>query len=131
MGEASTQYFYTEKATKRIYDYNPDFKLVFIIRNPVIRAFSNYKREIQVWGESQSFEEILKKNNRYTWPAMYHTHLSRFLRYFPKSHLHIIIFEKFIKDVSKYLKEIYKFLEINPIFKFNQSPNRRFRLRGW
>ena len=102
VGEASTQYFYREKATKRIYDFNPDFKLVFTIRNPVVRAYSNYKREVQMWGESRSFEEIIKNDTRYTWPAMYYTHLSRYLKYFPKSQLYIIVFENLIKNENLY-----------------------------
>ena len=118
VGEASTQYFYTAKTPKKIYEFNPDFKLIFIIRNPVVRAYSNYNREIQVWGESRSFEEII---DRYTGPSMYYTHLSRFLKFFPKAQMRIIILEKFIKNVDRYLKEICEFLEINPKFKFNPN----------
>lgn len=121
VGEASTQYFYTIKAAKRIFDFNPDFRLIFIIRNPVIRAYSNYTREIQLWGENRPFEEVLTESKRYVWPAMYYTHLSRFLEYFPKEQLYVIIFEKFIKQIDFYLAEICKFLDINPNFRFNQE----------
>ena len=125
VGEASTQYFYRVKATKRIYEFNPDFKLVFIIRNPVFRAFSNYNREVQMWGEYRSFEEIIKNDDRYTWPAMYYSHLSRYLKYFSKSQLKVIVFERFIKNVEKHLKEICIFLNINPNFKFNPGSFRQ------
>jgi len=74
-----------------------------------------------MWGESRVFEDIIKEDIRYTWPAKYYTHLSRFLKYFPKSQLKIIIFEKFIKNIHKNLKEICHFLEINPGFKFNPN----------
>ena len=118
VAEASTQYFYRVKATKRMYDFNPDFKLVFIVRNPVIRAISNYNREVQMWGESRPFEDIIEKDNRYTWPAMYYTHLSRYFKYFPKSQIKVLVFEKFIKNVEKFLKEVCEFLIVNPNFKF-------------
>ena len=121
VGEASTQYFYNVKATKRIYDFNPEFKLLFIVRNPVLRAYSNYTREIQLWGETRSFEEIIQKDDRYTQPAMYYTHLSRYLNYFQRDQLFIIIFEKFIKNINQYLKKICEFLEINSNFKFDPN----------
>ena len=121
VGEASTEYLYSESATKKIFEFNPNFKIIFMFRNPVERAFSNFKREIQIWGESRSFEHILRVSNRYTLPSMYSKHISRFLEYFPKENLKVIIFEKFIKDVPNYLKEICEFLKINPYFKFDQS----------
>ena len=119
VAESSTQYFYSVEATKRIYDFNPDFKLIFIIRNPVNRAFSNYNREVQMWGESRTFEEIIENDDRYTWPAMYYTHLSRYFKYFPSSQVKILIFEKFIKNVENNLREICEFLKINSDFKFD------------
>jgi len=121
VGEASTEYMYSLKATKRMYDFNPDFKIIFMLRNPVERAFSNYKREIQVWGESRTFETILEEGDRYTRPGMYYTHMTRFLKYFPKENLKFVVFEKFIKITNDYLKEICEFLNVNPRFKFNSS----------
>lgn len=121
VGEASTEYMYSQKATKRMYDFNPDFKFIFMLRNPVDRAFSNYTREIQVWGESRTFEEILESSERYTWPGKYYTHMSRYLKHFPKKNLKFVVFEKFIKNINKYLKDICTFLNVNPNFKFNSS----------
>ena len=121
VGEASTEYMYSEKGTKKMHDFNPDFKFIFMLRNPVDRAFSNYKREIQVWGESRTFEEILETSDRYTWPGRYFTHMSRYLKYFPKESLKFVVFEKFIKNTHNYLREICEFLNVNAKFKFNSS----------
>lgn len=119
VGEASTQYFYIKKAAKRIYEFNPDFKLIFILRNPVERIISNYKREIHVWGESRKFEDIMKlKSNRYLWASLYYTHLTRFFNYFPIENLYVIVFEKFILNPEKYLKKLCAFLNINPNYNF-------------
>jgi hypothetical protein len=38
--EASPEYIYNPKCASRIYTYNPDIKLILILRNPIDRAFS-------------------------------------------------------------------------------------------
>lgn len=42
IGEASPLYMYLEKVPKRIAKVIPDVKLIFILRNPVDRAYSHY-----------------------------------------------------------------------------------------
>lgn len=121
IGEASTPYFDTIKATKRIYHFNPNFKLIFMLRNPVDRAFSHYKWDIENWGELRSFEELLIKSDRYLWPGKYYTHISRFLRFFKKKNMLFIIFERFIEEKYENLKKVCEFLDINPNFKFNPN----------
>lgn len=52
--ESSTWYSYWHEVPQRLYEYNPDLKLIFIVRNPIERAFSQYnmqygfKREIHI-----------------------------------------------------------------------------------
>ncbi len=47
LGEHSNQYMCSQKAIKRIYDYNKNIKLIFILRNPMNRAVSHYNANIQ------------------------------------------------------------------------------------
>lgn len=121
VGEASTTYFDHENAIKKIYKFNPNFKLIFILRNPVERAFSGYKWDIQHLGEIRSFKDIIRENERYLWPGKYFYHISRFLNYFPKNKMIFIIFEKFIKNELKYMKKISEFLGLNPSFNFDSK----------
>lgn len=49
--EASPHYIFSQKAAKRIYEYNPKMKLIAVLRNPVARAFSAwnmYKKRFKV-----------------------------------------------------------------------------------
>ncbi|WP_102408562.1 sulfotransferase domain-containing protein [Parabacteroides bouchesdurhonensis] len=40
--DATTEYCYLEEVPERIYKYNPKMKLIFMVREPVGRAFSEY-----------------------------------------------------------------------------------------
>lgn len=126
IGEASVHYLNFPIAVKRIYDFNPEFKLIFILRNPIIRAFSAYKRYIQIKGEIDSFEKIIKgKYNQMKKYCLesgkYYTHINRFLNYFSMDQIHIIIFEDFISNPKKELLKICEFLGVNSELKFSRG----------
>ena len=41
--DATTEYIYLKEVAERIYKYNPDMKLILLVRNPITRAFSEYQ----------------------------------------------------------------------------------------
>lgn len=59
-GEATPIYMYWNPAIKRIKDYNPDMKLIFILRNPIERAYSHYIMEYKRDAETLSFSEAIR-----------------------------------------------------------------------
>ncbi len=79
------------KAIRRLKIHNPNCKIVFIIRNPVERAYSSYLMEKTSWGEEFSFDEIVDKflENNSNWRhdvyfklGIYHTYLEEIIKYF-------------------------------------------------
>jgi len=59
-GEATATYAFDPKCPSRIKEVLPNIKLIFLLRNPIERAFSHY-RSIRKRGlESLSFEEAIK-----------------------------------------------------------------------
>jgi len=100
-GEASTCYsrwpFYTD-VPKRIALYNPNMKLIFIMRHPVERAYSHYKHNILVDRCSYlTFSEALEFSNEILMSSMYMQQLNRFLEYFPKEQILLLDFDELIK----------------------------------
>lgn len=66
MGEVSPSYMLEhEVVSVRIKAYNSEMKLIFILKNPVERAYSQYKMHLNKYGIKYSFEECLEiaKNN--------------------------------------------------------------------
>lgn len=115
IGEATTSYRYTDVSAARIAEFNPDARLVFILRHPVERAFSNYVHEIQMRGDTDSFEEHLDRNDRYVNPGFYARHLGRFRDAFPSDQMHIVLFDRFTEAPAQELVEVARFLDIDPI----------------
>lgn len=64
--DATAGYIYLEDVPERIYKYNPDIKLILLVRNPIDRAYSEYmmdynyaQREYVFWEDPQG--EYLSK----------------------------------------------------------------------
>jgi len=59
LGEKSTNYLESPAAARRIHDTIPDVKLIFMLRNPVDRAYSNYLWTRKNGLETKSFSEAI------------------------------------------------------------------------
>lgn len=130
VGEKTPAYCYEPKAVERIYEQNPHMKLVWILRNPVKRTYSNYWHYIRIGKEILSVKECLDNEEErvkkdiykgYFRRSVYVDQIERYLKFFPIEQMHFIIFEEFIKDPEKGLKDLSNFLQITPA-KFTQKP---------
>jgi len=95
LGEKSTNYLESTEVAERIYRALPRVKLIFLLRNPVDRAYSNYLWSRQNGLETETFERALAleeqrerdlaANLRYARPhayfsrGLYARHLARFI----------------------------------------------------
>ena len=52
---------YWNDSIKRIYNYNPEIKLIMILRNPITRAFSHWNMEFDRLKEQNDFFEAIQK----------------------------------------------------------------------
>lgn len=116
---------YNVNALKRLYEYNPNIKLVIILRNPVDRAYSAWLYEKRRGREfTKTFEEaihiddpnFLNNLSQYLDKSLYYKHLLNVFRFFDKRQIMIILFEEFIKDPLIFCKKIFEWLEVNPNF---------------
>jgi hypothetical protein len=110
-----------QEAIRRLKLHNPDCKIVFIIRNPVERAYSSYLMEKSSWGEEFSFDEIVDKylgnesnwrNNIYFKLGIYHIYLEQIANYFKKNLIVLRLSE--LRDYPKEtIRRIYLELRVN------------------
>ncbi|MBL6729998.1 MAG: sulfotransferase domain-containing protein [Bacteroidia bacterium] len=118
-GEFSTSYIYNKSAPERIFNYRPDIKLIVSLRHPVERAYSNHKHEImrgRVTGENIYFENALSNNPMYLNQSLYFTHLSEWLKYFPREQLLVLLVDDIKKSPEKVIEELYTFVGVDPDF---------------
>lgn len=128
-GEKSTSYIEFEEAQKRIKSFFPEAKIIVVMRNPVMRALSNYQFSYKNGFEKRTLEEVFvqKKKNDYNgeMPSVspfdylrrgeYIRYLQPVYKHFDSSRVMPVIFENLIADI-RYLQEIYRFLEVDKAF---------------
>jgi len=60
-GEVTPIYMYWRSCAERIYRYNPEMKLIFLLRNPMARAYSHWSMEVNRGYESLNFSACIRE----------------------------------------------------------------------
>jgi len=127
-GEITPSYMYWEPSAVRIWKYNPKIKLIFVLRNPIERAFSHWSYNKQLGIESLNFEDaIMQEESRcrnslpkqnmkwsYTQRGFYTNQIRRFQRLFPSEQMIIINYDDYIRTPENTLNDLTHFLDIKP-----------------
>jgi len=127
VGEVTPAYMYFKNIPELIHEVLPDVKLIFILRNPVDRAYSHYWHAVTKWGvEYLSFEQAINAEPEriskgspyyryysYLDRGKYVLQLKRFRKYFSKDQMFILITEELKRDPFGSLKQIFNFLEVD------------------
>lgn len=127
-GEKSTSYIESPKAAERISYSFPEAKVIFILRNPIKRAISNYWFSFNNGFESLSMEEAFKGESHriesydkskisvspfaYLKRGLYVNYIKIYEKYFSRDKMEILIFEDFIGS-QKSVKSLFAFLNID------------------
>ncbi|MDZ4728854.1 MAG: sulfotransferase [Xanthomonadales bacterium] len=132
IGEASTAYLANPSCAKLIQAVIPEVKLIAVLRDPIRRAFSNYRMYCR-WGfERRSFKKCIKdelsgKNERlpqgqqYIRLGMYGGAISQYLQIFPRERVRIYLYEQFAQDSAAILKDICAFLDVSDSYNFDTN----------
>ncbi len=138
IGEISPSYFCEAGVPERLYNYQPNAKILVSFRDPVKRALSNHRHEVRVGHftrDGLQFESGLKNNPMYREQGRYATHLKRWLEFFPAEQIMIVLMDDIEKDPLAVAREVYRFLEIDDDYqpehltkRFNPSYANRSRL---
>ena len=117
-------------AIQRIYAYNPEMKIIVILRNPVERAFSSYHYSVNyghhkpyprftdsIEAEADIAEEpdVVKRNNMgHFYGGLYSRHLDQWLKVFDRSQLLILFTAELQDDPGGTVTKLLDFLELPP-----------------
>jgi hypothetical protein len=109
---------YSKEAPERIHSFYPQVKLIAILRNPIDRAFSQYRNAIKAgeFEESVPFEEFLIRDRSAIEQGKYYEQLSRYRTLFKREQMLILIYEDIRKDPVAFMRAVYTFLGIDPTF---------------
>lgn len=117
-GEFSTSYLADPTTPERIHRRYPEVRLVASLRNPVKRAYSNYMNDIMagVVKAKTPFREALKEHPEYLEQGRYAAQLERYLQYFPRAQILILIYEDSLRDPLSFIRTIYRFIGVDSSF---------------
>lgn len=115
LGERSTTYMVSGVAPDRIRDTVPDVRLIFMLRDPVRRAYSNYWHLLRSGEATGSFERSLRYRPAVLFErGLYREQIERYLRVFPSEQMMFLVFEEFIEDPAAGAAEVCRFLGVDP-----------------
>lgn len=112
IGEVTPDYLAVPEAPARIHGLLPAVRLVAILRNPVERAWSWYQHARRGRYEQRPFERFLSEDGMVREAGFYHRNLCRFLEFFPREQLHVMIYEELVADPSPELERLAAFLHL-------------------
>lgn len=147
-GEVAPDYLFSKKAPERIYQLVPTVKLIFILREPIQRAYSHYLMAVRNGYETLSFYEALKEEPKrmqkggkfrthysYMSRGLYTTQINEYKEFFPDNNFMFIKFDDLIaegknksvlRDIASFIGLDLKLSEIEKaIEKNNSSSNPR------
>ena len=123
IGEASVSYLFYEDVPKKIITYNPDVKIIIMLRNPIDRAFSHYLMDFRLGLVSESFETIIRKQSehknanlfyqQYVKVSEYTNQVKRYSEVFSKKNIYIIDYEVFKNQTSDIVDDVIIFLGLD------------------
>ncbi len=126
-GESSPSYLWESESALRIREVSPTSKVIVILRDPVMRAFSHYKMDYHSEREKNfSFLRALKddinrpekgwgKSRLYMELGYYSEAISRFQDVFGTDNVLVLYYEEFFENPSQRCQRIWDFLTLPPV----------------
>ena len=130
-GEASPDYIFHPDTPKRVKGLNPEMKLILLVRDPIVRAYSAYQMNKRMgidkratFEEAVDFELSEKNKNKseydydrhnyfYLERGLYARQLEQWTSVFDRNQILVISSKIFFSQTETVLKQVYRFLEIS------------------
>ncbi len=119
IGEISPSYLVNPKAPQRIYEFNPNMRLITILRNPIERAYSNYCMSLCGNLVSKNIAQELSPNaatNNFVSQGMYFKYVDEYIKLFGSQNVKVLIYEDLLKEPKSFVQQVYSFLNVDSDF---------------
>ncbi|MDN5937473.1 MAG: sulfotransferase [Salinisphaera sp.] len=157
VGEASVYYLYSRQAARNIRAFNPDARVIIMLRNPITMIPSLHQQ--RVYSDNERLHdldaaldaEVPRRRGEvriprktlnphalfYSEMGRYTVQVQRYLEIFDPKQIRIILFDDFVADLAKEYRATLAFLGVDPNFqpgfeRVNDSKSiRRLWVRRW
>ena len=149
-GEGTPTYLYSKAAVREIYAFNPNAKIIIMLREPIEMMYSFHSQHLFNGSSEtvQDFATALKLEARrkqgqdiparcvepkilfYRDFARYADQVERYFNTFGRNNVEVILFKDFIQNTAEVFQEVLRFIQADPEFKTGfsvKNPNKKVR----
>ena len=117
-----------ENAIKKLYEHNPNCKLILILRNPVERAYSSFLMEKNYGSAKFEFSELPElikhhQNSDESWGfsffinyGLYADYLKLIFSFFPKEQVKIFLYRDLKQNPLSFCKQLFQEIDVDSSF---------------
>lgn len=133
-GDSTPSYIFFPQAVPAIHRYNPDAKIICMLRNPTDRAYSQWNMQVEMGKEPRDFISALEneakfcrnnqlhRNYSYVRRGFYYQQISHIFNVFPRNQCLILRNEELRDNHSKTMNRVFQFLNVRQI----EAPTQEF-----
>ncbi|MGH8201348.1 MAG: sulfotransferase family protein [Steroidobacteraceae bacterium] len=137
VGESSTHYTRLpvfQGVAERLFRFNPDARLIYVMRNPLDRIVSHYWHNTQIrdfkhgGGEPRPLLKAVREDPQYLAFGDYARQLEPYIKLFGRKALYVLTLETLVQNPQRELDNIYQWLGLPPHAlgeQFAQAHNQR------
>lgn len=135
IGEASVSYLFYPEVASRIHSFNPDSKIVILLRDPVVRAWSHYLMDKRLGLVKKELMEIFQSEKerdklnfqQYFLLGNYASQVEKYLELFGKKNVKIFFTEELKNKRDTIITELYRFLGIQDFELIEETKHNAFK----
>lgn len=117
VGEASVFHAYLPLApgvAARIRRFNPDARILYLMRDPIERALSHYWHNVRYFAEHRPVEQAIRDDIQYAAIGDYAVQLRDYYRHFDRSNVQVLTYEELTEDPAGVMETVFDWLGIGP-----------------
>ncbi len=119
-GEICPSYLWDEQAAGRIRDFDPNIKILIVLRNPIERTFSAYRFYMQRGLIHTDFRQALEKYKSYLLTrSLYYPQVKRYFDLFPRQNILVMLYDDLRANSASFLGAVEKFLGVSEFLPAN------------
>jgi len=134
-GEASTVYLASKTAAREIHAWNPDARIIIMLRDPVgfLQSYHNQQvyegnEDITEFGDALAAEPDRRAGRRlprrvqrvealyYREAARFTAQVRRYFDIFPRETIHVVLYDEYAADTLAEVRKVYAFLGVDATF---------------